>query len=422
MGDGAATTPARYAESLTTSLCVALLLAGPPAVSLVAGGIGVVSALPLFGGAALLVAVCVLRDGTPIRVDPAVLGFAVALACSAFLAEVFHALLPRGYPPDEFSLTRRGATLMALVLLMVAGSMARANLAAGAVVAGVRLACLGALGFSMVLWSRFSGFALDGRGERVAAEGFNAGPNLVALSGLFVGMTALFLRNGLARWTLIGYAAVFILAMNSRGSLLALAGGMAVFVSVGWWVAGRRRLAWAAVAGYAVVVTGLFLGLVPGVGVYVAGDVLRLDDAARGVASGFSGRTAIWREVLGIWQTSPFIGTGFRTVTVYPHNGYIMLLAELGVVGLMWFVTLIVFAAGRLSPMCAAPAARATLAYVVAFLLYNVFESRPTNASNSLTIGFYFLVAWAVTRVPPARFAVPTKRAAAGGGTGGRWA
>ena len=191
-----------------------------------------------------------------------------------------------------------------------------------------------------------------------------------------------------------------ILTPLIRTSLMALVGAVSVYLFVEWSNSDQRRLAYAMLATYSVAAAVILVevGLLPGVSEFIFEEILQLNNPGRGAGTGFTGRTDIWRDVLEIWNQAPIFGTGFRTVPIYPHNGYVMLLAELGLVGLFWFLSLMVFAAVRMWRNRRHPAAAIGLAYLTAFLLYNLFESRPINASNSFTIGFYFLTSFAASR------------------------
>ncbi|HEY8596430.1 MAG TPA: O-antigen ligase family protein [Devosiaceae bacterium] len=73
-----------------------------------------------------------------------------------------------------------------------------------------------------------------------------------------------------------------------------------------------------------------------------------LDDADRGIGSGFTGRADLWAQGLQTATLSPWLGFGFRTradefsldaLARSAHNGYLNLVLDIGVVGLALFLT-----------------------------------------------------------------------------------
>jgi O-antigen ligase len=64
-----------------------------------------------------------------------------------------------------------------------------------------------------------------------------------------------------------------------------------------------------------------------------------IHDKFRGIGTGATGRSYAWRETWGLFRSSPIIGVGFRAheklikIASSSHNGYLALLAEIGMFG-----------------------------------------------------------------------------------------
>ena len=199
------------------------------------------------------------------------------------------------------------------------------------------------------------GAAVDPVGQRFTATGFN--PNSVALV-LALGLPvawylAVFGGKRTRVLTLVNYAyvpagCVAILLTASRAGLVAsVAAGLFMLAT----------LTRVGLVGRLVGVTG-FVGLMVAAQAVVPGSSFeRLgttataalesapSDAKIGVLPGSDGRYDIWREGLTIFTEHPFLGVGsaaFKTAAVdtesSAHNGYLAMLVELGVLGLILFV------------------------------------------------------------------------------------
>jgi len=186
------------------------------------------------------------------------------------------------------------------------------------------------VGTGTLLWTYFT---IDWAGAR-----FGAGRNPNSLGLLIVSLVAASyaIRYRTGRLFVLFAAGVLLLASGSRSALigsLIVAGVMAI----PWVKARSRRLQiWLLVLSAPMLVGALAVG--PELLDSIAG-VLAWDDPYRGIESGFTRRTLVWRESLALWQASPIFGVGFRAHEAFlstassAHNGYLALLAEVGIIG-----------------------------------------------------------------------------------------
>ncbi len=64
------------------------------------------------------------------------------------------------------------------------------------------------------------------------------------------------------------------------------------------------------------------------------GAFFQLDDPDRGLSTGATGRTEVWKIAWNLFLQNPILGVGFRAHEKYPglsassHNGYLALLVE----------------------------------------------------------------------------------------------
>lgn len=382
------------------SLFVALAVAISPISTEILGGIGGVSAAIELIDIVALIAVCVALQKGSVYFDGRVLWFIVALLALSTMAEFVHQLQPIPPVPVFFSGFRRGGTLLVLVLIMVSAAMARATLSDDAVFTGIKIACVAIAVFSVVKWfTLFDGLPnlANPRGSvRIVSDEEFDGFNLLAFLPLFSGMTALFFRSPLWRYPLIALAVTLTVALGSRNTLLAFAAGyFAYFMAYATAVPHRGKVA--LVVALALAALGAIVAVLatPDIWTWLTSSLLQLDVQGRGVGSGFTGRTEIWLRAVEVWRVSPLLGNGFRIFDGNRHNGYLQVLGELGLLGLIWFAALILWSAREAFVHSHHRVEYAAIfAYCVAFASFNLFDSRPLNASNAVTLGFYFLAAY----------------------------
>jgi hypothetical protein len=164
--------------------------------------------------------------------------------------------------------------------------------------------------------------------------------NVTSTAALASMMFMLFSPKPALRGLAFVAAAFFIVAVTSRGSILA----MGVFVSV--YYALHKGTAKA--AGHAIMAFILFAATivtVPMIRELILEDVFRLSAHDRGIQGGFSGRFEMWDQALeGFWK-KPVLGHGFRTTSAGGggdfggiHSAYIKILLEGGFVGAFFIV------------------------------------------------------------------------------------
>ena len=148
------------------------------------------------------------------------------------------------------------------------------------------------------------------------------------------------------------------------------------------------------------VVFGLCVGIVLSSGSLVnkfgrfSEQTLHLDDRYRGLNSGFSGRTELWRLTYEVWLSNPLVGIGYRAHEYYPgleissHNGYLALLAETGIVGTIPVLVLFVLGLGELIRQARAGefVGKVGTSLVVGYLFICFFERFTINFGNPTSI------------------------------------
>lgn len=173
-------------------------------------------------------------------------------------------------------------------------------------------------------------------------------PNWWGEVSLGAALCAVFARNVVLRGLMYGTALSFAFVVSSRGALLAILVAITIAESSTlirwWWRVRSSGLALGGVAMLLVAVPTILFGFPDAVksGVdWILNDVFLLDDSYRGVGTGFSSRSATWEAGFQLWMAHPVIGMGLANSGTIEtaggdyaiHNGYLMLLAETGVVG-----------------------------------------------------------------------------------------
>lgn len=164
-------------------------------------------------------------------------------------------------------------------------------------------------------------------------------PNWWGMMALALAWSALAQRQVAVRLAGLAVAAYFMYLVQSRGALLALV--PAVVLASGLFVPlERKRLLWlglaCVLAVLVVVASSSFssVDLLQQATDFVANDVLKLDDPYRGLASGASGRVATYAQAWATFQQSPVLGGGFGE-SEFVHNGFLLVLAESGLLGFL---------------------------------------------------------------------------------------
>jgi O-antigen ligase len=161
-------------------------------------------------------------------------------------------------------------------------------------------------------------------------------PAALALITASVFMTAMIIRRAIVRIPILVVMGTVIYLTGARASAVAALIGLGVILFA------RRRIA--GTSGYTVLFFCVFFGgaLAAYYGEVVlrgASDFFAIQDHHRGLESGGSGRLEIWKATWNLFLSHPIFGVGFRAhevvlkVASSAHNGYLGLLAEIGVIG-----------------------------------------------------------------------------------------
>ncbi len=221
-----------------------------------------------------------------------------------------------------------------------------------------------------------------------------------------IGMTAV-----LAAAT-VGWPAVLLTApvgfyvalmSGSRGSMIAIFIAMATYFVAREFLAKfrnrpayyvpRRGLQLASILFVLLCVAGVFIGPT------IAEKVLLLNDPRRGLSSGLTGRSEQWAALWEHWLRSPVFGRGYAIVRAevqsvggHADGGFLLVMAELGVIGLLFFLGLFAGAIKTCFTAVARTGSANELTFFVflcAFCFINLFESRIVGA-GSMGLGMFF--------------------------------
>lgn len=192
--------------------------------------------------------------------------------------------------------------------------------------------------YAVVMTILVSGFALYDHvpGRRLGGGREILNPASFALVTMSVFVTAMAIRRAIVRIPILVAMGTVIYLTGARASALAAMVGLAVTLF------SRRRTA--GTSGYLLLISCVVVGiaLVAYYGEVVvrgATDFFAIQDRHRGLESGGSGRLETWKTTWNLFLSHPILGVGFRThevvlkVASSAHNGYLALLAEIGVIG-----------------------------------------------------------------------------------------
>lgn len=192
--------------------------------------------------------------------------------------------------------------------------------------------------YAVVMAALVAGFAFYDYvpGRRLGGGKEILNPASFALVTMSVFITAMAIRRAVLRIPILIAMASMIYLTGARASALAALFGIAITL------VSRRRTA--GIGGYLLLAVCVVVGaalatyyseaVVRGVT-----DFLAIQDRHRGLESGGSGRLETWKTTWNLFLSHPILGVGFRTheavlkVASSAHNGYLALLAEIGVIG-----------------------------------------------------------------------------------------
>jgi O-antigen ligase len=239
-------------------------------------------------------------------------------------------------------------------------------------------------------------------------------PNFWGLIGLSVAVSALGFRR-------LAFAAPPILVgcwtiynASSRSAIVGLAAAiLAIAIRAARELRGTRLyLALGGIAAGAMLVALFWSSLDVAAVNIVGNDLLKLDDPYRGLGTGFSGREDLWTGTLDVWLRDPIFGVGFREsaqILDYPsHNGYLAMLADTGIFGLLVYCALL-GAALRAAWRVTEPSTRnLAITTIVAYAVMSLFEARAINTGNPF--GFLIVMVCFIALVFEVRRRLPAAR------------
>ncbi len=173
-------------------------------------------------------------------------------------------------------------------------------------------------------------------GSRLGGGKGSLNPASFALVTMSVLIAAMAIRRAIVRVPILVAMGTVIFLTGARASAVAALFGLAVTM------VSRRRIAGA--RGYTLLACCVVVGAA--LTAYYGDVVIRgltgffaIDDRHRGLESGGSGRLETWNAAWNLFLSHPFLGVGFRAHETFlkmntsAHNGYLALLAEIGLIG-----------------------------------------------------------------------------------------
>ena len=222
-------------------------------------------------------------------------------------------------------------------------------------------------------------------------------PNTVGMVTMSVILSATAIRNIFMRYAVMVPATIVLILTDSRASTVAVLGGLFIIFLLRLKSARSRQKAmiFGAVA-LVLAAAVLFSGLLENAFV----SYFAIHNKYRGLGTGFTGRFVVWRVAWNLFLENPILGIGFRAldhvVRVTAHNGYLTLLAEIGLPGSI-SVGYLVFAGinslrkdardERLRPMLSVLAGLS-----IGYLMLAMFERYLFNVGNPTSLIFMLAI------------------------------
>jgi O-antigen ligase len=260
------------------------------------------------------------------------------------------------------------------------------------------LATYAVFGSAFALYAYLQGDSIRGR----LTFGAAGHPNLLAIVCFGALVCALGVRPRVVQIALIGINGLVIINTQGRSCLVA-----SVISVVIYFLFSIRYMTRTALL-FAILLTISCTAIAVTYGHEIADEVsavLLLNDRARGVDSGFTGRVAAWEEAYGFFRNSPIVGMGFRTHDKYmttlstAHNGYLSMLAETGIVGFTSIILLMSVCLWRVLKQALAGDRTAILgfSFVSGYLFVSIFERILVNFGSPTSVLmwiFLFMPKW----------------------------
>lgn len=218
-------------------------------------------------------------------------------------------------------------------------------------------------------------------------------PNTVGMVTMSVILSATAIRRMFKRYAIMIPAAIVLILTDSRASTVAALGGLFIIFLMRLKSARSRQKA----------IIFAMVAMVLAVAVFFSGvlenalvSYFAIHNKYRGLGTGFTGRFIVWRVAWNLFLENPILGIGFRAldhvVKVTAHNGYLTLLAEIGLPGSV-SVAYLVFAGimslqkdardDRLRPVLSVLAGLS-----IGYLMLAMFERYLFNVGNPTSLIF----------------------------------
>ncbi len=223
--------------------------------------------------------------------------------------------------------------------------------------------------------------------------------NAWGLIGLSVAVAAFAHRSRIAGAFCLAAACLTIYDASSRSSMVGLAVAISLIgLRYAFELRNRRFLgALAALAFGLAFVVVVFPWLRDSASDFFV-NLFKLDDPYRGLSSGSTGRSTLWRAALALWWDHPWFGVGFRMHEAYlplnfsAHNAYLAMLADTGVFGFLWYMGLLLAAWIGMFRLEEGPTRHLVIALVSSYTLIGLFERRAINGANPMSLMFLMAV------------------------------
>jgi O-antigen ligase len=215
-------------------------------------------------------------------------------------------------------------------------------------------------------------------------------------------MVALFFQSTKIRVIAAVLALISVVLVNSRGGLLAVIDFVACYTLLA--LIGRRTVKQLGLLIF--IFTIIFFGSA----IFLSEiseqflSITKINDQARGLGSGLTGRSQNWDVILNLIAERPFSGYGFRTenvLTLLIHNAYLKLFLQVGLFGGVVFILLSLIQGWRMLALCIQIAPydeeKANIYRVIASAIFMIMingllESVMINIGFPLPILFLFLL------------------------------
>lgn len=216
--------------------------------------------------------------------------------------------------------------------------------------------------------------------------------NIWGLMALSVGIAAFAHRSRLLGLFCIAAAFLTMVDASSRSSMVGLAAACAVIGLHRLAELKNRKLigALALTAAALALVAAVMPALQQAVSGF-ADNLMKLDDPRRGLGTGGTGRYIYWQAALKIWWDHPLFGIGFRMHERYmprhfeAHNAYIAMLADTGICGFLWYVSLLVAFCRGMFKLADKRLRYLAIGLATSYALVGLFERRAIDGANPMS-------------------------------------